>query len=113
MKKVLLIGLVVCLGAFTLLNAGCAKKAASSSDAIQTSQTLKSVQEKVDYLIGQANTFYNSKEFQQAIQTCQYILSNLDNKSQQAQSLIEKAKTQLQATAQKAITDVRTKLLGK
>jgi len=113
MKKALLLVLAACLSCAVLLSAGCAKKAASVSEAIQNSQALKTVQEKADYLIKQADAFYNSKEFQEAIQTAQYVLNNLDKNSQAAQSLIEKAKTQLQAIAEKTMGDASNKLFGK
>jgi hypothetical protein len=113
MKKALLLVVIVCLSYGMLLNAGCTKKLASVSEAIQNSQALKTVQEQANYLISQAQAFYNSKEFQQAIQAAQYVLSNLDKNSQAAKDLIEKAKAQLQAAAQKAVGDVKSKLLGK
>ena len=112
MKKTLLLAMVVGLGFGLLLSSGCTKKAASSGEAIQNAQALKTVQEKADYLMNQAEAFYNSKEFQQAIQTAQYVLSNLDKNSQAAKDLIEKAKTQLQASAQKAVGDASNKLFG-
>lgn len=112
MKKVLLVGMILCLSFGVLLNAGCEKKAATSSEAIQNSQSLKTVEEKVDYLVKQAEAFYNSKEFQQAIQTAQYVLSNLDSNSQSAKDLIEKAKVQLQEAAKKAVGDVSNKIFG-
>ncbi|MDD4900218.1 MAG: hypothetical protein PHT31_01960 [Candidatus Omnitrophica bacterium] len=113
MKKLLLLGLIICFGFGLILAVGCAKKAATVDEAIQNSQTLKTVQEKANYLIQQAQAFYNSKEFQQAIQTAQYVLSNLDANSQSAKDLIEKAKTQLQAAAQNVAGDVSNKLFGK
>lgn len=113
MKKILLLGVVFCLGLSMLFSAGCTKKAASASEAIQNSQSMQTVQEKADYLIKQAEAFYSSKEFQEAIKAAQYVLSNLDKDSQQAKSLIEKAKAQLQAAAEKAAGDVGNKLFGK
>jgi hypothetical protein len=113
MKKILFFGLIVCVSFGLFLSAGCEKKAGSASEAIQNSQVMKTVQEKADYLVKQANVFYNSKEFQQAIQTAQYVLSNLDNNSQAAKDLIAKAKTQLQSAAQKAMGDASNKLFGK
>ena len=95
------------------LSAGCTKKSGSSGDAIQYAQTLKTVEEKADYLIKQAQAFYNAKEFQQAIDSAQYVLNNLDKNYQPAKDLIEKAKAQLQAVAQKAAGDVTNKLFGK
>ncbi|MFA5355927.1 MAG: tetratricopeptide repeat protein [Candidatus Omnitrophota bacterium] len=112
MKKILFLGIIVCLGCGMFLATGCAKKAASASEAIQNSKTLKTVQEQADYLISQAQAFYNSKEFQQAIQAAQYVLANLDKNSQPAKDLIEKAKAQLQAIAQQTVGDVKSKIFG-
>lgn len=113
MKKALLVGIIICLGCGMLVSAGCAKKAASVSEAIQNSEAFKTVQEKANYLISQAQAFYNSKEYQQAIDTAQYVLGKIDSNSQQARDLIEKAKTQLQAAAKKAMGGVSDKLFGK
>jgi|WetSurMetagenome_2_1015567.scaffolds.fasta_scaffold185368_1 hypothetical protein len=113
MKNILLLGMIFCLSCGLVLGAGCTKKSVSANEAIQTSQTLKSVEEKAGYLMKQAEAFYNSKEFQQAIQTAQYVLSNVDKNSQSAKDLIEKAKVQLKEAAQKAAGDVSNKLFGK
>ncbi len=93
--------------------AGCGeKKAASSQEAINASKAMQTVKEKADYLIGQANAFYNSKEFQQAIDVAQYVLTYVDKNSQDAQSLIEKAKNQLAALAQKKADELKSKMTG-
>lgn len=113
MKKTLLLVVVVCFSLGVLLSAGCAKKAASVSEAIESSKALKTVQEQANYMISQAQAFYNSKDFQQAIETAQYVLSNLDKNSQGAKDLIEKAKAQLKAAAEKAVGDASKKLFGK
>lgn len=113
MKKIVGIVLLLCVVSGLALSSGCTKKAASSSEAIKNSETLATVQDKTQYLVKQAEAFYNSKDFQQAIETAQYVLSNLDKDSQQARNLIEKAKNQLQAAAQKAVSDVGNKLMGK
>ncbi len=113
MKRILCVGFIVLLSVGMLATTGCTQKAASVDEAIQNAQPLQTVQQKADYLIKQAEAFYNSKEFQQAIQIAQYVLSNLNKDSQPAKDLIEKAKAQLQATAQKAAGDVSNKLFGK
>lgn len=113
MKKYLLLGIMICVGVWLFLSNGCTKKAASSSEAIQSSQTLKTVEEKTNFLINQAEAFYASKEFQKAIETAQYVLSNLNSNSQPAKDLIERAKAQLKAAAQKAVGDTSQKLFGK
>jgi hypothetical protein len=113
MKKTLFIGIAAVVSFGLLLGAGCAQKAGSASEAIQKSQSYQTVTEKADYLISQAKAFYNSKEFQSAIDTARYVLNTLDSDSQQAKELIEKATAQLKAAAEKAMGDVSNKLLGK
>lgn len=112
MKKALFLTVVICLSLGIFAISGCAKKAASSNEAIQNAESLATVQEKANYLVQQAEAFYNSKEFQQAIQTAQYVLSNLDKDSQPAKNLIEKAKAQLEAIAKKTMGDASKKLFG-
>lgn len=82
------------------------QQAATAVEAIKQSEAMKSVQEKVNYLIGQANAFYDAKKFQPAIDIAQYILANLDANSSPAQSLLEKAKRGLQS----AVSDVTGKI---
>ena len=110
----------VCIAVLCLLLSfsvlGCAqKKAASSQEAIETSKQLKTVDEQVHYLVGQANAFINGKEFNDAITTAQYVVSNLDQNSAEAKSLIERAKAEMQKAAQGAVNDMKSKLnsLGK
>jgi len=112
MKQFLLLCFIICFCG-TFFGADCAEQVSSVNEAIKNAQSLKTVQEKITYLIQQAQTFYNSQKFQQAIQTAQYILSNLDKNSQPAKSLIEKAKAQLQAVTQNAMSGVGGKLFGK
>jgi len=115
MKKQLVMLLACC--AFVVLGAaGCAqeKTAASSGEAINTAKAMATVEEKVDYLVGQANAFYKSDDFQQAVDVAQYILSKVDSESREAKNLLEKAKSALAAKAQQAVDkvagDVKNKL---
>jgi hypothetical protein len=92
--------IIVCI-ALSFAVAGCGvQKAESSKAAIDTAKTMQSVQEKTDYLVSQAKAFYNSKDFQSAVDIAQYVLRYLDKDSQSAKSLLEKAKEQLTAQAQ-------------
>ena len=85
--------------------AGCGQsKATSSSEAIRHAQTLKTPEQQADYLVGQARAFLHSKEYQEAIQTAQYVLAQIDQHSRDAQELLQKAKSQLTADA-KALAD--------
>jgi hypothetical protein len=92
------------------LIAGCTQKAASSKDAIATSKTMQTVQQKADYLIGQAKAFYNSKDFQQAIDIAQYVLANVDKDSVAAKDLIEKAKAELAKIGQQKLDEMKSKI---
>ncbi|MBP7216222.1 MAG: hypothetical protein KBA46_02945 [Candidatus Omnitrophica bacterium] len=90
---------------------GCGpKKAASSREAIETSKAMQTVQEQANYLIGQAKAFYNSKDFQEAITIAQHVLSVVDKDSQEAKTLIEKAKAELEALARKKADELKNKL---
>jgi alkyl sulfatase BDS1-like metallo-beta-lactamase superfamily hydrolase len=81
--------------------AGCgAQKAESPRAAIDVAKTMQTAQEKTDYLISQAKAFYNSKDFQGAVDIAQYVLRYLDKDSQAAKDLLTKAKEQLTAQAQ-------------
>lgn len=79
------------------------KVAESSKEAIEIAKSLATVKEKSSYLIAQANTLYNSKKFQDTVDIAQYILNYLDKDSQEAMSLLEKAKKALVAKAQEAV----------
>ncbi|MDD5464950.1 MAG: hypothetical protein PHP73_01205 [Candidatus Omnitrophica bacterium] len=111
MEKLAVLMAVICL-IFSIGVLGCGQQKASSvSEVIKTAETMPTVKAKVDYLIGQANAFYNSKEYQQVVDIANYILSKVDRNSQDARSLLEKAKTALSAAAKNAASDV-TKGLG-
>ena len=91
--------------------AGCGpQKAQSSSAAIEQSKTLQTSEKKVSYLMGQAQAFYNSKEFQQSIDVARYVLNTLDKDSQQAKKLIEDATAKLKAAATGALDDAKKSL---
>jgi hypothetical protein len=110
MRKIFAV-LVVGMFSAALLVAGCAqKKAASSSEAIDSAQAMKTVEEKVDYLVGQAQAFYNSKEYKDAVTTAQYVLTNLDKESRKALEILEKAKKDMAGAAQKALDDFKQTL---
>jgi hypothetical protein len=108
MKKVFVVLAVT--GIALSLIAGCAQKAASSKDAIETSKTMQTIQQKADYLVGQANAFYNSKDFQQAIDIAQYVLANVDKDSVKAKDLIEKAKAELAKLGQQKLDEMKSKI---
>ncbi|NQT95320.1 MAG: hypothetical protein HQ572_02615 [Candidatus Omnitrophica bacterium] len=107
MRRALILLAVACL-ALSFAASGCgAKKADSSRTAISEAKAMQTTQEKVDYLASQANAFYNSKEFQGAIDIAQYILRYLDKNSVAAKDLLEKAKEQLKAQAQGMLDEAK------
>ena len=110
-------GIVLSLIAFAVLTglviSGCGSaKEASGRDAIDKSQVMTTIQQKTDYLVGQARAFVNSKQFDQAVSVAQYILSNVDSNSQEARSLLEKAKSQLTAQAKSAMENAKKQFGG-
>ena len=109
MKKILVLLLIAGLS-FGIALTGCGQKAESSGEAINTAKTMETVQEKTQYLIGQAKAFYSSKEFQDAVDVAQYVLRYLDKDSQEAKNLLAKAKEALTAKAKSAVADVKKQL---
>jgi len=104
--------IMVCIFALSCIWACGPKKVASSNAAIEASKVIKDAKEKADYLISQAKAFYNSKQFEETIKIAQYVLSYVDNNSEQAKSLVEKAKAQLQAMAEQKVNELKGKLGG-
>lgn len=104
------LGLIVVLGV-----AGCAQqpKSANSSEAIQAADTLQTVEEKAKFLINEANAFINSKKFDDAIKTAQYVLNNLDQDSAEAKSLLERAQAELKKMAEQKIDEVKGEMQKK
>jgi hypothetical protein len=107
MRRVLSVFLAVILMC-SLSLVGCGqKKAESSSAAIDIAKTMETAEQKAQYLVGQAKTFYNSKEFQGAVDIAQYILRYIDQDSQEAKALLDKAKTALESAAKSAMEDAK------
>ena len=105
--SVLLVASFVC----GLTISGCAsQKEGSAQEAIDASRALDTTTEKINYLIKQAQAFYNSKEFQDTIDIAQYVLRYLDRDSQEAKNLLEKAREALTAAAEAASSEVKKKL---
>ncbi len=102
---------VLCLGLLTAVW-GCTQKAENAQAAIEQSEQHATVDAKVDYLVGQANAFLNSDEFNEAIKTAQHILRNLDQDSQTAQGIIEKARAALEQEVGKTAEEMKNKLQG-
>lgn len=97
MKKLFTLLVAIFLGCSLILT-GCGEnKTGSSQEAIDYAKTLATVQEQTTYLVGQAKAFYNSKEFQNAVDTTQYVLRYLDKDNPQAEQLLAKAKESITA----------------
>ncbi|MBN3039821.1 MAG: tetratricopeptide repeat protein [Candidatus Omnitrophica bacterium] len=107
MKRNYLLFLVIILITGIFLSSCSPKKASSSNEAIDISKDIATAQEKADYLMGQAKAFYNSKQFQEAVDITQYVLRFVDTESQEAKDLLEKAKKELEAAAKGAVNDVK------
>jgi len=112
MKRLIFVTIVM-VSSLTLSLAGCAQKqAVSSKEAVETANTLETVNQKVDYLIKQAKALYDSKEFQEAVAVAQHILKYLDSNSQEAKNILERAKEALADATKGAAEDVKSKLPG-
>ena len=92
---------------------GCGQKpAGNAQQAIEESKAKGSVQEQVNYLAGQAKAFVNSKNYDQAMTAANYILANLDNNSQVAKDILEKAKAELQKVAEAKVKELKSSFGG-
>ncbi|MDP8298506.1 MAG: hypothetical protein P9L88_01175 [Candidatus Tantalella remota] len=112
MKRTTAIILTMCIMA-AFVTAGCgAQKAGSSTAAIDYSKTLATVQEKTTYLVGQAKSFYNSKDFQGSVDIAQYVLRYLDKDSAAAKSLLQKAQEGLTAQLKQKAEEVKKGFAG-
>jgi hypothetical protein len=116
MKQNLIILNLVVVCAVALF--GCAKKptAANSSDAINQSQNLQTAEEKANYLVDQARGFITTKQYDEAMKTAQYVLSNVKQDSQEARNVLQKAADEMKANLQKSaagMQDEVNKMLSK
>ena len=112
MKKIFILLLAVMITTTLTLCGYAATNPTTSKAAIEASKAMQTVKDKVNYLIGQAKSFYSSKKFQDVVNVAQYILTNLDKNSKQAQSLLKRAKNQIAAMAQKKADEVKSKISG-
>lgn len=96
-----------------LLLFGCAQKptTAGSKEAIDTASAMESMQEKAAFLMKEAQAFYSSEKFQDAIDTAQYVLRYVDKDSQAAKDLIERAKQELIKLAESKTAEMKEKVL--
>lgn len=86
---------------------GCERKATTASEAISRSQSMQSVNQKVDYLVGQANMFIDSRQYAEASKIAGYILTDVDKNSQQARDILQKAQEQMTQKAGETIGNMQ------
>ena len=90
-----------------LILSGCGqKKAASSEEAIANARAMETAQEKVDYLIKQAEAFYKSEQYRDAVESAQYVLKNLEKDSEEAREILAKAQKELGSAVEGVMKDV-------
>ncbi len=107
MKKILSVFLLCCIP-LMLINNGCGvKKADSSRETIETAKGMDSVEKQADYLVKQANAFYKSKEYKDAINTAQYVIRNLDKESSKAKEIMQKAKDDMAQAAREKLKSLK------
>jgi len=111
MKRTLAI--MITLAVTGLLVAGCGgPQTESSQAAIQKAQTMATIQEKTTFLVNEAQAFYNSKQFQSAVDVAQYVLRYLDKDSTAAKDLLQKAQEALTAQLQQAGAEAKKTISG-
>jgi hypothetical protein len=92
---------------FGVMGCGGHSKAENSRMAIEQSQTMKTVEEQKKYLVSQANAFVKSQDYNEAINTAKYIISNLDKESREAKEIVEKATAELKKVAEQKAADLK------
>ena len=80
--------------------------AQSSDQAIAYAKKLASVAEKKEYLLGQIQKFYDTEQFQSAVDIAQHVLSAVDPDSQQAKDWLAKAQSALEAKVQEKVGEM-------
>jgi hypothetical protein len=88
------------------------EKAESGRQAIDSAQALSVAGQKKEYLLRQAQLFYDSKEFQETINIAQYVIRSVDADTPQAQDLLEKAKQQLKNSVTDAVGNMKEAMEG-
>ena len=79
------------------------KQVKTVEEAVKAAGLLNTTKEKVNYLLGQATGFFNSREFKKVVDIAQYILNNLDGESTAAKNLLENAKQSLVSKAKESL----------
>jgi predicted RNA-binding protein with EMAP domain len=112
MKYFIYVFFVCGLVAGLLLNGCGAKKEASGGAAIEIAKTMDTEEQKIDYLMGQAEAFYKADQFQDTVTIAQYILQNLDKDSAEARDMLNKATDEMRAMMQKSAESIKKSLGG-
>lgn len=99
------------VGIFSVTGCSQQPKAADSKAAIEQAKVMETVEEKTKYLVSEANAFVNNKNFDEAVKTAKYVLSNLDAESQEAKSIIEKATAEIKKMAEQKAEELKKSLL--
>ena len=88
------------------------KVAKTADEAIKFAETIKSVQQKKDYLLQQAQSLYNSEELKEVVEIARYVLEYVDNDAVKAKQLLEKATNEIEAMARGGIDQAAKKIEG-
>ncbi|MDP2653316.1 MAG: hypothetical protein Q8Q08_04720 [Candidatus Omnitrophota bacterium] len=104
--------LVVTAVVFTLGLTGCAQKpkSADAGAAIQQSSAMATVDEKAKFLVSEANAFLSSQKYEDAMKLANHVLSQVDQNSAEAKSILEKAQAEIKALAEKKAAEMKAEL---
>jgi len=109
MKRFLVSSVILCMAVSVAL-AGCGpKRAETSQEAIRNTETMKTPEQKTDYLLKQANLFLKEKDFKEVIDISQYVLWKIDGNSEEAKKIMRKAQDAMAVEAQKAAEELKKK----
>ncbi len=91
---------------------GCTHQAQSTSsvqDVIAQSNTLATIDTKVEYLLTQAQDFIVHQKYDEAMALANHVLSNVDQNSRAAEAILEKTNSELQKVALTTADDINSK----
>jgi len=99
MKRSLITAIVICMVAGLAVTGCGTRKASTGKEAIKIAGTMDTKEKQEEYLEKQARMFFEDKEFQQAVEISQYVLTDLNEGSEGAKRLIAKAQNAMAVQA--------------
>ena len=108
----LIIGVVCAMLVVSVYGCNSKPKAKNANEAVAQSKNMPDVKAQADYLVSEAKAFLNSKQYDEAMKTAQYIASNFQESAAEAQKIIEQSAQELQKEASAKMDEMKQNLSG-